>query len=101
MNDRRTVVDRELFVQALRHMGEEDLRFINRLVVERLKLLSQAKSTAQLAQFAAGDRVQFTTQWGDLKSGVVLRLNQKTASLRTDEGENWKVSPSLLRKVQA
>ncbi len=77
MNPKHTILDRELFVQALRHMGEEDLRYLNRMVVERLKLLAQAKSTVQLAQFAAGDRVCFTTADGSVKHAVVLRLNKK------------------------
>jgi len=33
MTSRQTVVDREMFVQALRHMGEQDLLFLNRMVV--------------------------------------------------------------------
>ena len=58
MTSKQTVLDRELFVQALRHMGEQDLLFLNRMVIERLNLLAQATSTVQLAQFAEGDRVQ-------------------------------------------
>jgi hypothetical protein len=99
MSSKQTVLDRELFVQALRHMGQEDLLFLNRMVVERLTLLAQARSTVQLAQFAQGDRVEFTTQDGIVKHGVVVRLNKKTASLRTDDAQNWKVSPALLRKA--
>lgn len=99
MSSKQTVLDRELFVQALRHMGEEDLLFLNRMVIERLNLLAQVRSTVQLAQFAEGDRVEFTTQDGTVKHGVVVRLNKKTASLRTDDAQNWKVSPALLRKA--
>lgn len=99
MNSKQTILDRELFTQALRHMGEEDLLYLNRMVVERLNLLAQAKSTVELAQFAEGDRVQFTDSNGTAKHGIVLRLNKKTASVRTDEGQNWKVSPGLLRKT--
>lgn len=98
MSTRQTVVDREMFVQALRHMGEEDLLFLNRMVVERLNLLAQARSTVQLAQFAEGDRVHFTTNDGAVKQATVVRLNKKTASLLTDDGQHWKVSPALLRK---
>ncbi len=101
MNAKHTVLDRELFTQALRHMGEEDLRYLNRMVVERLNLLAQAKSTVQLAQFAEGDRVHFTTNDGSLIQGVVVRLNRKTVGLRSDDGRNWKVSPVLLRKTAA
>lgn len=48
----------------------------------------------QLAQFAEGDRVEFTAQDGTIKRAVVVRLNKKTASLRTDDAQNWKVSPA-------
>lgn len=98
MSNQQTVLDRELFIQALRHMSEEDLRYLNRMVVERLNLLAQARSTVALAQFAEGDRVHFITSDGSVKQGFVVRLNKKTASLRTDDGQHWKVSPALLRK---
>lgn len=98
MSTRKTLLDRALFTEALRHMDEQDLLYLNRMVVERLNLLAQAKSTVALAQFAEGDRVQFTTSDGSIKTATVQRLNKKTASVRTDEGQNWKVSPGFLRR---
>ena len=50
----------------------------------------------QLAQFAEGDRVQFTANDRSIKHGMIMRLNKKTASVLTDDGQNWKVSPALL-----
>lgn len=94
-SDSKTLLDRELFTEALRHMSEADLRYLNRMVVERLNLLAQARSTVQLAQ---GDRVSFIANDGMEKHGTVLRLNKKTVSLRTDDEMLWKVSPGLLRK---
>jgi len=44
MSSQQAILDRELFVQALRHMSEADLLYVNRMVVERLNLLAQAKS---------------------------------------------------------
>jgi len=38
MSNHQTILDRELFIQALRHMGEEDLLYLNRMVVERKRL---------------------------------------------------------------
>lgn len=99
MSTHQILLDRELFLSALSHMGEEDLLFLNSVVVERLKLLAQAKSTVQLAQFAVNDRVEFTGPNETLKRALVLRLNKKTATLRTDDGQLWKVSPGLLRKI--
>jgi hypothetical protein len=87
-----------MFIEALRHMNEADLLYLNRMVVERLKLLHQAKSTAQLTRFSEADRVSFTANDGTVKRGVIVRLNRKTASLLTDDGHHWNVSPELLRK---
>jgi hypothetical protein len=94
----QTILDRDLFVQALRRMSEAYLLYLNRMVVERLNLLAQAKSTLQLAQFAEGDRVSFTANDGTIKNVRVMRLNKKTVSLLTNDGQQWKVSPALLRK---
>ena len=99
MSSKQTILDRELFIEALRHMGEEDLIYLNRMVVERLNLLAQIRSTVGLAQFAEGDRVYFSATDGSIKQGAVMRLNKKTASVRTDEGQSWKVSPTLLSKT--
>jgi hypothetical protein len=98
MNHTRTVLDRETLVAALRHMSEEDLLYLNEMVVERLNLLAQARSTVGLAQFAQGDRVAFTLKDGNVKTGVITRLNKKTASVITDDQQQWKVSPHYLRK---
>lgn len=99
MSTNQTILDRELFVQALRHMSEEDLIYLNRMVVERLNLLAQAKSTMQLARFAEGDRVNFTAQDGTVKHGTIMRLNKKTVSVFTEDGHRWNVAPALLRKT--
>ncbi len=78
---------------VIRQMGEEDLLFLNRLIVERLKLLHQARSTAMLARFSVGDRVSFSSAPGEQKSGVIVRLNKKTASIVADDGQHWNVHP--------
>jgi hypothetical protein len=88
--------DRDGAAEAIRRMGEDDLRFLNRLICERLKLIAQARSTVMLAHFSVGDRVAFRTSAGQNKIGVVLRLNKKTASIRTDDGQRWNVHPGFL-----
>jgi len=93
------LVDRAAAVETICRMNEDDLRFLNRLIVERLKLIAQARSTVMLAQFSAGDRVSFPSTTGQRKSGVIIRLNKKTASIATDDGQQWNVHPSLLTPV--
>jgi hypothetical protein len=96
-NARLELMNRTEVVEAIRKLNEEDLRFLNRLIVERLKLLHQARSTVMLAHFSVGDRVSFPTATGDQKSGVIVRLNKKTASIDTSDGQHWNVHPGYLR----
>jgi hypothetical protein len=90
------IVDRLSAVEAIKRLGEDDLRFLNRLIVERIKLISQARSTSLMASFAAGDRVSFNHSDGRYIEGVVVRLHKKTIRVETDDGHQWNVSPGLL-----
>lgn len=87
-------------VEAIRRMGEDDLRFLNRIIVDRLKLIQQARSTVMMSQFHVGDRVRFDDSSGEAKTGVVIRLNKKTAGILADDGIEWKVYPGFLTRVQ-
>jgi hypothetical protein len=89
-------VARAAAADAILRMNEEDLRFLNRLIVERLKLIGQARSTAMLARFHVGNRVSFQTPSGARKIGMITRLNKKTASIATDDGQQWNVHPGFL-----
>ncbi len=51
-----------------------------------------------MSKFSIGESVSFECS-GDLKTGSIIRLNQKTVSIITDDDERWNVAPSLLSKV--
>lgn len=95
------IIDRMSAVEAIKRLNEEDLLFLNRLIVERLKLISQARATGLMARFSRGDRVSFQAPDGRIFEGIVLRHNKKTVSVSTNDGHQWNVGPSLLRLVQA
>ena len=76
----------------------EDLIELNRRIVERLQILRSKKSLAQLARFSIGMLVEFNADDGRTITGMVARLNQRTATVVTASGR-WRVSPSLLRKA--
>lgn len=97
--DRVGLMDPETAIEAICRMSEADLRVLNRLIVDRLKLIAQARSTVMLARFSVGDRVSFPSTAGDQKSGIIIRLNKKTASIATDDGQQWNVHPSFLTAV--
>ena len=90
LNDRTAAID------AIKQLGIDELRFLNRAIVERLKLLQQESYSEHMAQFSVGDRVSFTDKSGDRQIATVLKLNKKTVGLITDEDEHWNVAPQLL-----
>lgn len=95
------IIDRVSAVEAIKRLNEEDLVFLNRLIIERLKLISQARATTLMASFTKGDRVGFQAPDGRMREGMVLRLNKKTISVATDDGHQWNVAPGLLQLIQS
>lgn len=95
------IVDRVSAVEAIKRLNEEDLLFLNRLIVERLKLISQARATTLMTSFTRGDRVGFQAPDGRMLEGMVLRLNKKTISIATDDSHQWNVAPGFLRLMQS
>jgi hypothetical protein len=95
-DERCTLMDRNAAAASIRQLGEEDLRFLNRLIIERLNLIAQARSTALMSRFNTGDKVGFRSPDGDWKNGVIQKLNKKTATVLTDDGHRWNVSPGFL-----
>lgn len=94
------IVNRASAVDAINKMNENDLRFLNHLIVDRLKLLSQSRATHQMANFTPGDRVGFKSSEGKPIEGVILRHNTKTVSILSDDGNRWKVSPGFLHLIR-
>jgi hypothetical protein len=95
-NDGIELMDRAAAAETIRKLNEDDLRFLNRLIVDRLKLLQEARNSIMLASFSVGDRLRFPTSDGEVKSGVIIRLNKKTASICTEDGHHWNVHPAFL-----
>jgi hypothetical protein len=95
------IADRLSAVEAIKRLNEEDLFFLNRLIVERLKLIAQARSTNLMTNFTRGDRVGFQAPDGRKLEGIVLRLNKKTVSVTTNDGHQWNVAPVLLSLIQS
>ena len=92
----RFVLDR------LDQLTYDELVYLNQEVVERIKLVRQAKTLVDQSQFRVNDRVEFTNERGQIIRGTIIRLNTKSATVQTDASGNetvWRVSPSLLRRT--
>ena len=80
---------------ALRSATLEDLRDLNRSVVEAIRALETSFACA----FLVGDRVKFTAKDGRIITGSVAKINMKTIKVRSID-VMWAVSPSLLTLVE-
>jgi hypothetical protein len=49
------IIDRLSAVEAIKRLNEEDSRFLNNLIVERLNLISQIRATPLMTRFTKGD----------------------------------------------
>lgn len=86
--------------EVIGNLDLDDLRFLNKIIVERINYLVRFRRGIRLLQFSPGDRVQFTSKYGDVIEGTVIRVNRKTVSVSTGENEGWwNVSPELLTKI--
>ena len=70
----------------------------NRMVVERLKLYHKARDLKGLAKFNLMDRVYFTHE-GKQITGIVMKLNRRSVTIRTADGKQWNVSPAFLTRM--
>ena len=82
------------------NLSLEELYALNKIVVHRIKLFQKASKFVALSKFAVGEKVSFFSNRGDLISGHIIRLNQKTASIETEDRGHWNVAPELLQKFQ-
>ncbi len=83
----------------INHLNYNELRSLNEKVVERMRVLSQRKSQELMHKFDLGDQVCFKDKYGRTVVGKIIRFNQKSISIDSDDGVNWRVHPSFLNKV--
>lgn len=81
-------------IEALRTMSATELREVNRMACEHLKL----RMAEGVRDFRTGQRVQFVGRTGLLVVGTVRRINQKTISVLSDQTPpvEWKVPSTSL-----
>ncbi len=86
------------FEPLLKDMSYHELTVLNNLIVERIRLIHKAGTLVSMSQFHVGDKVSWDGKDGIVHTGVIIRLNQKTVSVKTGDEGYWNVSPQFLRK---
>ena len=76
----------------------DELIALNRMSANRINLMQKAGALYHMAKFNVGDMVYWTGSDGTHRSGEIIRLNQKSVSIKTKDHGQWNVSPQLLSK---
>lgn len=75
----------------------EELVEIHRKICKRIRELNRSKVSEELKNFEIGDEIRFKHE-GTIITGTVIRVNQKSLSVRTNRG-NWYVDPRNATKI--
>ena len=84
----------------LENFTEAELLELNRKIAERVRHLRRVKTHRRMLDFRVGERVAFHPADRGHVEGVLIRLNQKTVTVITDDGEHWNVSPEVLQHTR-
>lgn len=79
-------------------LSRQELLELNHRIVERLKYLASREALELSKKYKVGDTVEFRGGKNMLR-GVVIRINRKTMSIKTNEGQ-WNVHPQFLKKIE-
>lgn len=71
---------------------------LNKLVVEKINFLREFEAMKSKIFFEKGDPVSFEHK-NRYFMGIVVKKNIKTVSVLVENGEVWRVSPAMLKKV--
>lgn len=78
----------------------DELRELNRRVVERLKMLRDMQAHVDMMRFNLGAQVSFEGHYGEREIGTLAKFNRKTVTVITESGRRWNVPPQYLSPVE-
>jgi hypothetical protein len=81
-------------------LTEAQLIDLNNRVVARLKFLHEMRVHAHMLDFSIGESVCFQPEGHPVITGIIAKYNRKTVTIVTTHGQQWNVSPGLLRKAE-
>lgn len=83
----------------LDELSYDELLDLNERIIERLKILDAADAINAMMKLNVGAKVCFESSKQGMQVGTLIKFNQKTVTVLTDEGRRWKVSPQMLSPI--
>jgi hypothetical protein len=83
----------------IKELSEDELVYLNKLVVERIRYLRQVETVNQMAMFNLGDMVEFQDNRSTMLQGRVIEINKKTLTVLIDGRKQWNIHPGFLKLI--
>lgn len=83
----------------LDELSYDELLDLNDRIIARLKHLDAADALNAMMKFNLGAKVCFDSSKHGMQVGILIKFNQKTVTVLTDDGRRWKVSPQMLSPI--
>ncbi|MBT8346832.1 MAG: hypothetical protein KJO28_11075 [Desulfofustis sp.] len=80
-------------------LSYEELLELQHKISQRLRAINSGKIPKDHTKFNQGDKVSFAHPTLGIQTGTLLTHNDTTVTVVTRSGQQWDVSPHLLRKV--
>jgi bacterioferritin (cytochrome b1) len=75
----------------------DELISLNKMVVERIKVLNQIETSQAMKKYNIGEWVSFVVNNNNTIEGKVIKINKKTISILTKENIQWNVHPAFIK----
>lgn len=81
----------------IKELNIDELILLNKMVVERIKILSQVETSNAMQKYNIGEWVKFEDNNNRLIEGKIIKINKKTISILTRENIKWNVHPTFIK----
>jgi hypothetical protein len=81
------------------HLSLAQLIQMHDKIAHRIWQLQQAAYSGKLKEFQIGEKVKFRNEEGETLLGIIIRVNKKSLTVRTDHGNKWYLHPWAVTKV--
>jgi predicted transcriptional regulator len=82
--------------EFIKGLSIDELMTLNKMVVERIKVLNQIETSNAMRKYNIGEWVKFENNKRQIIEGRIIKINKKTISIITKENIQWNVHPSFL-----
>lgn len=82
--------------EFIKGLSIDELISLNKMVVERIKVLNQIETSNAMRKYNIGESVKFKDNNNQIIEGKIIKINKKTISILTNGNIQWNVHPAFI-----